>query len=187
MPDVGVIGDLFGDFIATMHREITDLDAEALAWQPDPEANSISITVWHVARWMDVLGTRILQGRSAEGEQWHTQGWAKRTGYDPRGIGAYGIGAITGYTQEEVAAIPRMDSADLLAYLDQAYAVVKEQLTNITAEALEGPVPDPVFKGTIYRWLRILVGGFFGHVGEIQALKSMRERTAAAITTATTR
>src|SRR5260370_30284396 len=104
------------------------LSPTELAWRPDAQGNSIGVTVWHYSRWLDLLVVRFLQNRSAGEEQWHTQGWATRTGYDPRGIGFAGLGAITGYTQEEVAAIPQMSGEELLAYLDQACTVLRQYL-----------------------------------------------------------
>jgi hypothetical protein len=177
MTDIEVLIDLLRDFMKNARNEIEGLSDEALAWRPDPGGNSIGMTAWHFARWMDVLGARILQDLPAEQEQWHLQGWAARTGYDPRGIGSRGLGTITGYTQEEAAAVPEMSAADLLAYLDQAYLVAEEQLKALPAGTLENPVPGSAVQGSVYGWLKSLVRGFYGHIGEIQALKAMRERT----------
>ena len=179
MTDVEVLTDLLGEFVKDVRSQIAEMPEEDLAWRPDPGANSIGVTVWHVARWMDVFGARILQDLPADQEQWHTQGWAEKTGYDPRGIGARGLGVITGYTLEEAAAVPRLSAGELLAYLAQAHRIVDEQLHAMPAEALYQPVPGQVVQGTVYGWTKTLLKGFFGHVGEVQALKAMRERATA--------
>ena len=111
MNDIELLAEWVEDFAHDVRSEIEDLSPEDLAWQTDPQANSIGVTVWHVSRWLDLLTVRALQNRSPEEEQWHTEGWAAKTGYDPRGIGYRGLGAITGYTWEEVQAIPPL-SAD---------------------------------------------------------------------------
>src|SRR5688572_3323215 len=115
---------LLDDWLGTLgeltHEAVASLSPAELAWQPDPLANSVGLTVWHCARWLDVLAVRVLDDRPAEDELWQAGGWATRTGYDPRGIGYRGLGVITGYTAEEAAAVPDLPAEDLLAYLDGA-------------------------------------------------------------------
>jgi hypothetical protein len=178
MTETELLADWLNDLSSGMHGAIEGMAPEALAWQPDPGANSIGVTVWHVSRWLDILGARILQDLPAEEEQWHTRGWAERTGYDPRGIGSGGLGAISGYTLEEVAAVPPMPAGDLLAYFDQACESVSAQVLGKPEGALYRPVPGLGGRRTAYQWIKVLLQGCFGHLGEIEALKAMRERAA---------
>lgn len=180
MTDSEVLIDLMSEVGKEIRGEISDMTAEELAWQPDPQANSIGVTVWHVARWLDVLAVRILGTGSAEDELWHTQGWAERTGYDPRGIGAGGLGNVTGYTLEEVAAIPPMSATDLLAYLDSTIEAVNGRIAAMPEGALREKVPGIGKSRTAYGWIKLLLKGCMGHVGEIQTLKSMHERRSVA-------
>ncbi|HEX8598602.1 MAG TPA: DinB family protein [Chloroflexia bacterium] len=180
MTDKEVLLDLMSDIGSEIRDEIGDLSAQELAWQPDPQANSIGVTVWHVARWLDVLAARILHTGAAEDELWHMQGWAERTGYDPRGIGASGLGNVTGYTMEEVAAIPPMSATDLLDYLDSAIEAVNGRIAAMPDGALHETVPGIGKSRTAYGWVKLLLKGCMGHVGEIQTLKSMRERSSVA-------
>jgi len=152
--------------------EIEGLTPEALAWQPREQSNSIGITVWHCARWLDVIGAQALQNRPAGQEQWHTQGWAARTGYDPRGHGQAGLGNITGYTWEEVLEIPLLPAADLLAYIDQVVADLATQLRAMTPEQLLVVVPGITGRRNPYQWVRPILQGCFGHLGEIEAMRS---------------
>jgi hypothetical protein len=46
--------------------------------------------VWRCARELDVIAVQAMWGKPAEQEQWHTQGWAAHTGYDPHGHGRQG-------------------------------------------------------------------------------------------------
>jgi hypothetical protein len=101
MKDVEVLADLITSISERTRSIVTGLSRAELAWRPDAQGNSIGVTVWHYSRWLDLLVIRLLKNKPAEEEQWHTQGWMTRTGYDPRGIGFGGLGAITGYTQKE--------------------------------------------------------------------------------------
>ncbi len=176
MQDVELLAEWVQDFARDMRREIEPLSTEDLSWQPDPQANSIGITVWHVSRWLDLLLVRILQNRPPEEEQWHVQGWAARTGYDPHGIGYQGFGAVTGYTWEEVQAIPALSAGDLLAYLDQASTALHEYLRGLSSETLHQPTLGLKGTRTAYGWVKPVLKGCLGHLGEIQALKAMIAR-----------
>ncbi|MFQ5409019.1 MAG: DinB family protein [Anaerolineales bacterium] len=179
MDDRDLIMEWIGDLVGDTRREIEALPSEALAWRPDAEANSIGVTVWHYCRWLDLLAVQAIQNRPQSEEQWFTRGWAARTGYDPSGIGLNGLGAITGYTQEEVAAIPAMSAEDLLTYLTQACTALVEQLRALPAAGLQQPAPGLGGERTVYSWLRGILKGALRHLGEVAAIKSMWERQAA--------
>ncbi len=180
--------ELYADLIASLvegtRGEVEKLSPQGLAWQPDAEGNSIGVTVWHVSRWLDVV-TRVFQEKPAEDELWLTRGWAERTGYHAQGIGYRGLGALTGYTQQEVAAIPALSAEDLLAYLDQASGALRAYLLSLPSfEALLQPVPGwgketPVTKDQL---LKVVFMGCAGHLGEIKALKAMMKRAQVART-----
>ena len=176
MRDVELLADLVAKLARDVHAEIAELSPEGLAWQPDPEANNIGVTVWHFSRWLDMLAVQALANRSAAEELWQTRGWAARTGYDPRGIGYLGLGLLTGYTQAEVAAVPQLTAGHLLEYLDQACGALRERLLGLPSEALYQPTPGLGGKRKVYDLLTSILMGCFGHVGEIEALKAMRER-----------
>src|SRR5262249_21403459 len=147
------------DLARDMRELVAGLSPEALAWQPRPQANSIGVTVWHCARWLDVIGTQALRALPADQELWHTQGWAAHTGYDPRGHGQAGLGAITGYTWDEVLEIPALSADDLLAYLDQTVNALAAQVRAMTPEQLFSTAPG--FKGrrNAYRWVAPFLQG----------------------------
>jgi DinB superfamily len=171
-----LLADLVQTLAASLREELGELSPEALAWQPDPEGNGIGITVWHVSRWLDLLAVQILQARPAPEEQWHTRGWAARTGYDPRGIGYRGLGALTGYTWAEVEAVPPLPAADLLAYLDQAATALRDHLLALPTAALWQPAPGGNGTRTVYDYVKGPLLGAYGHIGEIAALKALRAR-----------
>lgn len=174
--------DLFETYAALLRRALQDLPAAALVWRPDPQANNIAVTVWHMARALDLLTARLLDGRPSETELWFSAGWAARTGYDPRGLGWGGFGNLAGYTPEQVAAVPLLSAAELLEYFEQARAAFDAYLPTMAEQRLYGPVqglaltPAP----TAYAVIRNFLADGLGHVGEIRAIRAMWERRASA-------
>ncbi len=132
------------------------------------------MTAWHVARWLDVLATRAFTGRPADSDLWHTAGWKDRTGYEPDGIGYFGLGTLTGYTPEEMRAVPVMSAVDLRSYLAQASARLAEQIGELGPALVGGEHPEHSPYSNIAGTLQ----GSFGHVGEFDALVSLRGRIA---------
>lgn len=162
------------DLLRDVGREVRDLDADALAWRPHPNANSIGVTVWHLARWFDVLAHQVFRGQGAAEELWHQGGWRDRTGYDPRGVGSRGWGTVTGYTTEEVARIPTLTGTDLLHYYERSAQALIAAVTELGPEGMNAAPRGAPGEGTALVWLTTIVEGEFGHLGEIRALKSLR-------------
>ena len=178
MNDIEMLVDWIQDLASNVCAEVAPLSAEDLAWQPDAEANNIGVTVWHMARWLDVITVQVLSNKPADEELWHTRGWMKKTGYDPRGIGYKGLGVVMGYTQAEVKAIPVLSADELLAYFDQTCAALYDQLRALPPDALHQlPSPQSSQQRTAYQSLKPILQGCFGHVGEIEALKAMQARS----------
>jgi hypothetical protein len=170
-----VLAAWLNDLTTMVHHHIADLSADELAFQPDPQGNSIGVTVWHFSRWLDVIG-RAFTGEPPSAELWHTRGWAARTGYDPTGIGYQGLGVLTGYTWAEVTQVPALSAAELLDYLGQVTDRLLSALDQMPAEVLHSPAPGLGGTRSRYSRLSAVLQGSFGHVGEIEALKAMRAR-----------
>src|SRR5437763_16996062 len=96
MTSVELLADLVASLAEGIHKAVTGLSVPELTWQPDAEGNSIGVTVWHCSRGLDVLKVRFLEQQPAQAEQWHTQVWAEKTGYDPRGIGLSSVEFLLG-------------------------------------------------------------------------------------------
>ena len=177
MTDLELLAELIEELARDLHPEIEPLTAEELNWDPGPHANSIGVTLWHMARGMDFLTVRVLQSKPAEEEQWHTKGWREKTGYDPRGIGYSGWGVITGYTWEEVLAIPSFTSQEIMEYFDQACFALSAHVRKMLQETAQLPVQE-FMKGKLnqYQWIKFFYKGLQSHVGEIMAIKAMLER-----------
>jgi hypothetical protein len=168
MRDTELIAKWFEDVGARVRDRLQTLDEDALEWRADERGNNVRETVWHMARWIDVL-TRVLGGTQPSTERWFTDGWAQRTGYDPRGIGDDGLGALTGYTFQEVLAIPRLTATELVRYLDSVIGPLAQRLRAL---------PDDEAAARAVRRATGILKGCFGHIGEIDALLAIRERSA---------
>jgi hypothetical protein len=178
MTDLELLAGLIDDLLRDLQPEIEPLTPHDLAWQPGPRANSIGVTVWHIARGLDFLATRVLQGLPSELEQWHARGWLEKTGYDPRGKGYGGWGVLTGYSREDVLEIPTLTSHDLLAYLEQACHAASSQVRMLVPEKAFQPVPGLMSgKLTFFMWIKEFYKGFQAHVGEIVAIKALQAQT----------
>ena len=161
------------DTLATrLLEEIADASKSTLDWQPDAEANSIALTVWHVSRSWDILTVRVLQKRLVEQEIWHQAGWCRKTGYDPRGKGWDGVGNLAGYTRAEVAEVPTQTKDEMLIYLQQAHSAFHSAIDNLTSDALAEIVEDQ----SQYDWISNFIRDGYEHLGEIKAIKAMWNR-----------
>ncbi len=168
MRDTELMAKWFEDVGARVREQLKSLEEDALEWRADVRGNNVRETVWHMARWIDVL-TRILGGTQPSTERWFTDGWAQRTGYDPRGIGDGGLGALTGYTFQEVLAIPRLTTTDLVRYLDSVIGPFAQRLRAL---------PEDEDTARAVRRATGILQGCFAHLGEIDALLAIRERSA---------
>jgi hypothetical protein len=171
-----VLIDLLEDNRRRLHRVMGEMSHECLYYKPDPGGNSIAVTLWHMGRLFDVFLTQQVYGRPAGDECWFSQGWARRTGYDPRGIGRDGWGSVNDYTPDEVAAIPRLGVEQLLAYFDDVHAAVKTHLQNTPIDELLTAAAGFEGRYSKYQCLQMALLDNARHLGEIYALKAMWER-----------
>lgn len=166
------------DFMDTykrgVHSSLEGLSPEALAWQPDPEANSIAVTVWHLGRVMDNVKTTRMDAADRSEELWHKNGWAEKYDYDPHGLGDGGTGILTGFSIEEMLAVPVMSRDDMLAYFDQCFDSIYDFLEKSTPEDLAENIPNS--ERSFFFWIKICIVDGTRHTGELLALRSMWER-----------
>ena len=167
-----ILIDLLEDNRRRLHRVLAPMPDECLYWQPDPQANSIAVTIWHMARIFDVFLVRQAQGKTSQDECWFCQGWADRYDYDPRGLGLDGWGILTGYTPAEMNALPHFGRADLLGYLDAVYDNVSAYLDSTTMAELQLDAGDY----TRYQHIQMALLDNVRHLGEIFALQSAWRR-----------
>lgn len=171
-----VLIDLLEDNRRRLLRLLDNLSDDCIAWKPEPDANNIVVTVWHMARIFDVFLTLQAKGNSSEEECWFRHGWAEQTGYDPRGIGLNGWGMLTGYKQEEVAVMPQLTRKQVLGYLNDVYDTVKESLISTPIEKLQMPGAGFEGKYSQYQCIQMPLLDNVRHLGEIFAIQARWER-----------
>jgi len=173
-----VLVDLLADNRRRLKRLCAGIPDELLFWHPEAGANSIAITIWHMARIFDVFLTQQAKGGSPEEECWFRHGWAERTGYDPRRLGQNGWGMLTGYSPEEVAAMPPLSREQVLGYLDDVYDTVREYLASTPIEELLLPGAGFEGKYSRYQCIQMALLDNVRHLGEIFAIQSRWDRQA---------
>lgn len=172
-----VLIDILEDNRRRLHRLLNTLPEECLSWKPEEDANSIAVTIWHMARIFDVFLTLQTQGCPPDEENWFRHGWAEQIGYDPRSLGLNGWGMLTGYTQSEVAAIPPLTRKLIVGYLNDVYDSVKELLENTPIENLQMPGAGFDGKYTKYQCIQMPLLDNVRHLGELFAIKASWDRT----------
>lgn len=168
-----VVIDYLDDTQRRLKRVMADVGDECLHWVPDPGANSIAVTIWHMGRLMDVFLTQQVLGELSDSECWIHNGWADRTNYDPRGLGRDGWGSVNGYTADEVAAIPRFTKEQVIGYLDDVYNAFRRTVQGTPMVDLAKPAPGFEKYYTKYQVLSMALLDNARHLGEVYALKAM--------------
>jgi len=171
-----VLIDLLEDNRRRLYRGLNEMSDVLLTWQFEAGANNIIVTMWHMARILDVFLILQAEGHASEEECWFRRGWAERTGYDPRGIGQNGWGMLSGYSQDEVMAMPSLTREQAISYLNDVYDTVKEYLANTPIEKLEMPGIGFEGKYSQYQCIQMALLDNIRHLGEIFAIQSSWKR-----------
>jgi hypothetical protein len=174
----GTAGEALVEWIRDLEQEtlarLRLMSYVELGFRPHPSANNADVTVWHLGRWFDVLASRRVGGPSTQAERWYRDGWAARTGYDPAGIGFLGLGTLTGYSTEEMLAVPNLGADALSSYLAGSVDDMVDVVETLSPEELHRPgaagLPSP------FQAVGSTVQGSFGHLGEIDCLVALHDR-----------
>ncbi|MBN1318239.1 MAG: DinB family protein [Anaerolineales bacterium] len=65
MTDKELLLDFLDYFAGMLQWTLDGITQHELTWQPDPEANNIAVTVWHVSRAFDVFKVHLFQNQPA--------------------------------------------------------------------------------------------------------------------------
>jgi hypothetical protein len=120
-------------FCRETHRTVLslaeDLDDDQLRWRPAGYSTSIGFHLWHLARESDYLIAVILQRVPQLGpdfgeaqEIWRRKGLAAQWGFPPELHETVG----TGMSDEAASQLPLPGRAEVVAYLQAAYARVEQ-------------------------------------------------------------
>ncbi|WP_435092336.1 mycothiol transferase [Clavibacter michiganensis] len=121
-PATDLLVDAYGRIAEIVRDAVDGLDADDLAFRPDPEANPIGWLVWHLARVQDAQVADVA-GRD---QTWTTGGWAARFALPFEE-------SATGYGQspEDVAALEGVTGELLVGYLDAVQSATLAYLAGL--------------------------------------------------------
>lgn len=163
-----VLTDAFDRIEHVVRRTLEGLDAGALAFRPDPDANSIAWLVWHLTRVQDDHVSELADVDQA----YVAGGWAERLGMtaDVADIGY-------GHTSQQVAAV-RPDGPDtLLAYHMAVTERSREYLRTVDAESLDRVI-DRSWDPPVTAGVRLVsvVADCLQHAGQAAYVRGVYER-----------
>lgn len=159
--------DAFQRIRDEVHPAVSGLTAEALAFRPDPGANSIAWLVWHLTRIQDDHVAAI-EGRA---QVWTAAGWAGRFALaldvDDTGFGhdAAKVGAVTA------------DAESLLGYFEDVHHKTIDFVHTLTDADLDRVVDErwdpPV---TMSVRLVSVIADSLQHVGQAAYVRGLVQR-----------
>jgi len=127
MSSADVLVDAFGRIQEAVHGAVDGLSPEQLSFRVDPQANSVSWLIWHLARIQDDHVADV----AGIPQVWTSRGWMERFGL-PFSARATGYG----HTSDEVAAV-RVKSGNLLTgYYDDVHAQTIEYVSGLRDDHL---------------------------------------------------
>lgn len=163
-----ILIDAYGRIVAGVRRVTSDLDAAALAYRPDGDANSVGWLVWHLLRVQD-HHVSDLAGRE---QAWIEDGWAARFGMpaDPEDIGY-------GHTSDQVAAVRIPNPEVLCDYAAAVHVRTLAYLDSIDAEELSRIV-DTRWDPPVTAGVRLVsvIGDDMQHLGQAAYIRGLYER-----------
>lgn len=177
-PDEHPVGNPIGSVLSDAFQRVVDhtetivagLGPDDLAWQPDPDANSIGWLIWHLARVQDdhVAGL-------ADHEQVLTDaGFADRLDF---GLPVDDIGY--GHSVEEAARVRPSGPEVLLDYLRAVTARTHEYVANLDADEL-GRVVDRRWDPPVTAGVRLIsvLDDCVQHTGQAAYVRGLLDRAA---------
>ena len=164
----GVLADAVTRVREQVPAVVGGLDDDALAWRPDPDANSIAWLVWHLTRVADDHVAEV----AGTAQVWTADGWYDRFGL-PFPVDAHGYG----HSSADVGAV--RVSADLLAgYHDAVAEAVLAYVGTLTPGDL-GRVVDERWDPPVTLGVRLVsvVNDMTQHVGQAAYVRGLLERS----------
>lgn len=146
-------------------RVINGLTQEEMAWQPNPEANSIGLILLHAARSED----SFVQARMrAKPQTWETGKW-----YEKMRLTA--AETASSYTAEQLAGFKVPDVKTIMAYWDAVRAETRDYLKSMDPEDYEKKVTfGRMGEVSIASLFTILLVHAAQHAGEISYIRGLK-------------
>lgn len=146
-------------------RAVDGLSYSELMRQPGPEANSIGLILFHMARSEDRFMQARVQGKP---ETWESEKWYQKLNLPLSETGS-------AYTAEQVSAFVAPELKDIMTYADAVRVRTLDYLKNMTPDEFERVINLP-------RQGDITVGAVFAlalvhlaqHAGEVSYLRGLQ-------------
>jgi hypothetical protein len=168
----------------SIERTLEGLTPAELKWQPRPDANSIGLILFHIARSEDSFIQSMLQGKP---QLWESGKWYQRLKKAVDDRGAH-------YTAEQVASFAVPEMKELRGYIEAVRKLTLQYLKTVTPDMLDdkvdlppmGPPPKdapggktapprrPPFEPIVGVILLITVTHAAQHAGEISYLRGLQ-------------
>lgn len=168
MDVVALVEEAFGRVREGVADATYGLSAEALAFRPDPRANSIAWLVWHLARVQDDHLASLV-GRE---QVWIADGWSSTFSLP---FAEHDIGY--GHTSEQVAEVA-VDGPDLLVDYHEAVAARVPSDLRAIVDAGLARIVDEDYDPPVSAGIRLLsvVNDTTQHVGQAAYVRGLAER-----------
>lgn len=154
-----------------LRTAVSELTPEQLVWRPQEKANSVAFYLWHIPRTTDFYLNRRIRGVR---ELWSRENWRARLPIEAEGQGTAGLGIGTGFTDQQVGAMPALSPADYLAYVDAVEQEMDAWLAGLLPEELlTEPEREGFSKTPTLRVVLSALGHTHGHTGEIGYVKGL--------------
>jgi hypothetical protein len=172
----------FENIKRSVDRTTDGLTKEELAWHPRPDANSIGLILFHMARSEDTFVNARIQGKTSV---WERDKWNVKFNKALTDGGAH-------YTAEQVAAFVVPEFKDLQAYSEAVRKQTMEYLNSVTpaelgrkvelppmphpqsADGTSAPPPRAPFEPIVGLMLQFTVAHLSQHAGEISYLRGLK-------------
>lgn len=166
--------DILVDAFDRVHQELPDLledlDAAALLWRPDPDANSIGWLAWHLTRVQD----DHLAGVGEVEQAWTSKGFAEHFDlpYDRADIGY-------GQSRQDVDAFTLESATLLLEYHEAVHELTERVLTQLGPQDY-ARIVDRNWDPPVTAAARVVsvVNDTTQHLGQIAYLRGLVDRGA---------
>ncbi|PPF55201.1 hypothetical protein C5B94_06255 [Clavibacter michiganensis] len=167
-PATDLLVDAYGRIADLVRDAIEGLDAEDLAFRPDPEANTVGWLVWHLARVQDAQVADV----AGTDQTWTAGGWSDRLAL-PFEESATGYGQ----TPDDVAALSGVTADLLLGYLEAVQSATLAYLAGLEDEDL-GRVVDEAWTPPVTLGARLVsvLSDDLQHAGQASYLAGLVAR-----------
>ncbi len=163
-----VLADAYGRIRLLVHQSAAGLESEALAFRPEPGANSIAWLVWHLTRIQDHHVSEI----AGLEQVWTSEGWAAELG-----MAADASDTGYGHSSDQVAAVRPSGPEALLGYHDAVSDRTQAYVRTVDAAELDRII-DRSYDPPVSVGVRLVsvISDNLQHAGQARYLRGIIER-----------